>query len=145
MVNDPNSKEFKRALDEHITREPDWGEEEVELQQPVKGELVDACKGCSVEFIQPGCSEEDKNKCDRWDLARAQRAHDVQRLDVARAFERGKITLKAQGWVKLPNEDELTDKLTPLLLLYMTIGRVRLFIEELCCLLSKSEKGEEKP
>jgi hypothetical protein len=33
MISDPNSREFKEALDRHITREPDYEEEE-EMEQP---------------------------------------------------------------------------------------------------------------
>ena len=58
----------------------------LEPQQP-EGELIDACRECDIG-LSP-CDEAEKANCSRWDLVKAQLAH-----------------MKAQGYVKLPSEDE---------------------------------------
>jgi len=86
----------------------------IEPRQPVEGELAaDLCRycwdihGCSTFLNMNKTARED---CHRFKmlrrLAEAQLAHDKQRM------ENQGWMLKEDGWVKLPSEDELAERLT---------------------------------
>jgi len=92
MISDPNSMEFRRALDEHITREQDW--EDIEPQQPEGELLLDLMSTMHVIVGNAIYHKDDpKSGVDYGDFT-----------DVAKNLER---IFKEHGYVKLPSEDEL--------------------------------------